>query len=60
MTKKQHKKYGLLPPKIAESDLGSLDHGLRGTCTSIYNKNTIQNTLFVSMIALIMVDPDIK
>jgi hypothetical protein len=45
MTKKEHKKYGLLPPKITESDILSLFHGLCGSCGSIYNKDTSQNTL---------------
>jgi hypothetical protein len=36
---------GLLPPKIAESDILSLDHGLCGSGGSIYNKDTSQNTL---------------
>jgi hypothetical protein len=31
MTKKERKKYGLLPPKIAESDTVSLVHGLCGS-----------------------------
>jgi hypothetical protein len=31
MTKKECKKYGLLPPKITESDTISLGHGLRGS-----------------------------
>jgi hypothetical protein len=43
--KKRNKKYGLLPPKIAESDIVSLIHGLCGTDGSIYNKETSQNTL---------------
>jgi hypothetical protein len=30
MTKKERKKYGLLPPKIAESDTQSLGHYLSG------------------------------
>jgi hypothetical protein len=29
MTKKERKKYGLLPPKIAESDMVTLVDGLR-------------------------------
>jgi hypothetical protein len=47
MTKKEpnHKKYGLLPPKIAECNFGSLDHGLCGSGGSIYNKDTSQNKL---------------
>jgi hypothetical protein len=43
--KEYRKKYGLLPPKIAESDILSLDHGLCGSGGSIYNKDTSQNTL---------------
>jgi hypothetical protein len=47
MTKKERecKKYGLLPPKIAEYDTQSLGHGLCGFGGSIYSKDTIQNTL---------------
>jgi hypothetical protein len=47
MTKKEddRKKYGLLPPKIAESDTVSLGHGMCGSGGSIYNKDTRQNTL---------------
>jgi hypothetical protein len=42
MTKKERasKKYGLLPPKIAESDTVSLGHGMCGSGGSIYNKDT--------------------
>jgi hypothetical protein len=49
MTKKdpECKKYGLLPPKIAESDAASLGHGLCRSGGSIYNKDTSQNTLSV-------------
>jgi hypothetical protein len=48
ITKKERKKYGLIPPKIAESDTVSLGNGLcrSGATTSIYNKDTSQNTLF--------------
>jgi hypothetical protein len=62
MTKKEkeRKKYGLLPPKIAESDTASLGHGLCGSGGSIYNKDTSQNTLFVSLLALSMIDPAIQ
>jgi hypothetical protein len=52
MTKKERKKYGLLAPKIAESDILSLGHGLCRSGGSmcglgrwIYNKDTSQNTL---------------
>jgi hypothetical protein len=31
MTKKERKKYGMLPPKIVESDIISLGHGLCGS-----------------------------
>jgi hypothetical protein len=31
MIKKERKKYGLLPPKIAESDTVSLGHGMCGS-----------------------------
>jgi hypothetical protein len=40
------KKYGLLAPRIEESDTVSLGHGLCVSGGSIYNKNTRQNTLF--------------
>jgi hypothetical protein len=62
MAKKEptRKKYGLLPPKIAESDNVPLVHGLCRSGGSIYNKDTSQNTLFVSLIALTMIDPEIK
>jgi hypothetical protein len=62
MTKKEkeHKKYGLLPPKIAESDTASLGHGLCGCGGSIYNKDTSQNTLFVPLLVLTKIYPAIK
>jgi hypothetical protein len=41
----EQKKNGLLPPKIVESDIVSLGHGLCGSDGSIYNKDTRQNTL---------------
>jgi hypothetical protein len=44
MTKKDRKKYGLLPPKIGESEIVSLGYGICGSGGSIYNKNTSQNT----------------
>jgi hypothetical protein len=56
MTKKERKRYGLLPPKVAESDTASLGHGLCGSGGSIYNKDTIQNTLSAFLIALTMID----
>jgi hypothetical protein len=46
MTKKKRRIYGLLPPKIAEYDIVSLDHGLCVSGGSIYNKDTSQNTLY--------------
>jgi hypothetical protein len=54
-----HKKYGLLPPKVAESDTVSLGHGLCGSGGFIYNEDTIQNLLHASLLALIMIDPEI-
>jgi hypothetical protein len=60
MTKKERKKYGLLPPKIAESDTVSLGHGLCGSGGSIYNKDTSQNTLSFSLLVLTMIDPVIN
>jgi hypothetical protein len=60
MTKKERKKYGFLPSKIAESDNVSLGYGLCGSGGSIYNKDTCQNTIFVSLLAFTMIDPSIK
>jgi hypothetical protein len=40
MTKEERKKYGLLPPKIAESNTAPLGHGMCGSGGSIYNKDT--------------------
>jgi hypothetical protein len=57
MTKKERKKYGLLPPKIAETDAANLGHGLCGSGGSIYNKDTSQNTLSTTMFALTTIDP---
>jgi hypothetical protein len=45
--------------KIAGSDIVSLVHGLCGSGGSIYNKDTSQNKLFTSLIALTMIDPTI-
>jgi hypothetical protein len=45
MIKKERKKYGLLPRKIAEYDTVSLGHGMCGFGGSIYNKDTNQNIL---------------
>jgi hypothetical protein len=63
MTKKEResKKYGLLPPKIAESDIVSLGQGSWFVwiwwVPSIYNKDTSQNTFSASMLVLTMIDP---
>jgi hypothetical protein len=57
MTKKDHKKYGPLPPKIAESDTIFLIHSLCGSDESINNKDTSQITLSDSLPALKMIDP---
>jgi hypothetical protein len=58
MTKKENtrKKYGLLPPKIAESDTVSLGHDLCGSGGSIYNKDISQNTLYLYLLALTIID----
>jgi phosphatidylethanolamine-binding protein (PEBP) family uncharacterized protein len=57
MTKKERKKYGLLPPKIAESDRLSLGHGLCGYHGTIpFTIRTPANTH--SMLALTMIDPE--
>jgi hypothetical protein len=47
MTKKEctRKIYGLLPPKIAESDTLPLVHGLCESNGSIFNKDIMQNIL---------------
>jgi hypothetical protein len=58
MTKKERarKKYGLLPPKIAETELGSLDHGLRGSVgTHPFTIRTTDKTY--SLLTLTMIDP---
>jgi hypothetical protein len=43
--RKSVRKNGMIPTKIAESDIASLGHGLCGSGGSIYNKDTSQNTL---------------
>jgi hypothetical protein len=62
MTKKEHarKKYGLLTPKIAESDIATLGHGWCRSVGFIYNKDTSQTKLSVSLLAFIMIDPAIN
>jgi hypothetical protein len=62
MTKKENnrKKYRLLPPKIAESDTVSLGNGMCGSVGFIYNKDTSQNTISASLLALTMIDPAIN
>jgi hypothetical protein len=58
MTKKERKKYGMISPKIAESDIISLGHDLCGSggTTSIYNKDTIENTHSFLLLAFTMID----
>jgi hypothetical protein len=59
MTKKERKKYGLLPPKIAESDITSLGHGLCGSGgTHIFKIRTPAKTY--SLLVLTMIDPEIS
>jgi hypothetical protein len=58
MTKKESilKKYGLIPPKIAESDIVSLVHGLCGSGgTHPFKIRTPAKTH--SLLALTMIDP---
>jgi hypothetical protein len=55
MTKKERKKYGLLPPKIAESDTQSLDHRLCGSDGVPFKIRTLAKTH--SLLALTMIDP---
>jgi hypothetical protein len=58
MTKKERacKKYGLLPPKIAESDTLSLGHGLCGSCATTPFTISIPAKTH-SLIVLSMIDP---
>jgi hypothetical protein len=56
MTKKERKKYGPLPPKIAESDTQSLVHGLCGSGgTSPFTMKKTSKTH--SLLTLTMIDP---
>jgi hypothetical protein len=58
MTKKEriHKKYGFLPPKIADSDTVSLGHGLSGSGgTTLFKIRTPAK--IHSLLALTMIDP---
>jgi hypothetical protein len=58
MTKKERKKYGLLSPKIAESAIASLGHGLSVSGgTSLFTIMTPPKTH--SLLALTMIDPEI-
>jgi phosphatidylethanolamine-binding protein (PEBP) family uncharacterized protein len=57
MTKKECKKYGLLSPKIAESERLSLGHGLCGSGGTIpFTIRTPAKTN--SLLALTMIDPE--
>jgi hypothetical protein len=57
MTKKERKKYGLLPPKIAESDTVSLGNDLcESGATHPFTIRTLSKTH--SLIALSMIDPE--
>jgi hypothetical protein len=58
MTKKEqpHKKFGLLPPKIAESDIISLGHGL--VCVDLVGSFTIRTPAkTLTLLALTMIYP---
>jgi hypothetical protein len=54
MTKKNRKKYGLLPPKIAESDSQSLGHGICGSGGPLTIRTPFKTH---SLLALTMIDP---
>jgi hypothetical protein len=59
MTKKERKKYGMLPPKIAESDTASLGHGLCGSGgTTPFTIRTPDKTH--SLLSLTMIYPSIQ
>jgi hypothetical protein len=61
MTKKKriNKKYGLLPPKIEESDTVSLCHGLFGSGGATpFKMRTPANTH--SLLTLTMINPETK
>jgi hypothetical protein len=59
MKKKDRKKYGLLPSKVAESDPISLGHGLCGSGGS--HPFTIRTPAKThSLLALTMIDPEIN
>jgi hypothetical protein len=60
MTKKEGKKYGLIPPKIAESNTKFLNYGMCGSGVSVYNKVNSQNTLSSFLLTLTMIDPEVK
>jgi hypothetical protein len=45
---------------MAQSFTLSLGHGLCGSGGSIYNKDTSQNTLSSTLLALTMIDPEIN
>jgi hypothetical protein len=56
MTKKERKKYRLLPPKIAESDTASLGHGMCGSGGNTpFTIRTPAKTQ--SLLVLTMIDP---
>jgi hypothetical protein len=51
---------GLLPHKIAESDTAFLGHYLCAFGGSIYNKDTIYNSVSFTLLTLTMIDPSIN
>jgi hypothetical protein len=59
MTKKEHKKYALLPPKIAESDTTPLGNGMCGSDGNTpFTIRTPDKTH--SLLPLKMIDPTTK
>jgi hypothetical protein len=59
MTMKEHEKYGLIPPKIAESDTVSLGHGMCGSggTTAFTIRTPAKTHSLLDFLALTMIDP---
>jgi hypothetical protein len=52
ITKKERKKYGLLPPKIAESEIVSLGHGFCGSGLTMGENSIVSSNKCVTIMAL--------
>jgi hypothetical protein len=59
MTKKEHKKYGLLPPKIAESDTAPWIMVFVDLLGPFTIRTPAKTSSLCSLLALIMIDPEI-